>query len=42
MFFDYRVLYVEGSLLENYDLEGARAVSARAVFVFSDPHRGGP
>lgn len=44
VFYDYRVLYVEGSPLEDHDLERARArvVSASAVFAFSDPHRGDP
>lgn len=40
--YDYRVFYVEGSPLEHSDLERARVISARAVFVFSDPHRGDP
>lgn len=42
VFYDYRVFYVDGSPLEHYDLERARVVSARAVFVLSDPHRGDP
>jgi len=42
VFYDYRVFHVEGSPLDHFDLERARIVSARAVFVFSDPHRGDP
>eukprot|EP00171_Calliarthron_tuberculosum_P021292 IDg21292t1 len=41
-FYDYRVFFVDGSPLEHYDLERARVISARAVFVLSDPHRGDP
>lgn len=42
VFYDYRVFHVDGSPLEHFDLERARVVSARAVFVLSDPHRGDP
>lgn len=42
MTYDYRVFFVDGSPLESSDLERARVISARAVFVMSDPHRGDP
>lgn len=42
VFYDYHVVYIEGTPLEFDDLQRARVESARAVFLLPDPHRSDP